>query len=105
MTKKRSVDQKTIPGPKWQLKLYVAGAAGKSAAALRNLKSLCDQHLLDEYEIQIIDLLVHPHLAKGDQIIAIPTLIKKMPAPVRKIIGDLSNTEKVIVGLDIRRLK
>jgi len=86
----------------WELRLYVAGQTAKSEAALANLKKLCEEHLEGKYHIEIIDLLKHPQLASGDQIIALPTLVRKLPEPVRKIIGDLSNTEKVLVGLDLR---
>ena len=87
---------------KYELRLYVAGQTPKSVTALRNLKKYCEEHLKDEYSIEVVDLLKHPQLAEGDQILAIPTLVKKVPEPVRKIIGDLSNEEKVLVGLDIR---
>lgn len=80
----------------------MAGKTPKSVLALSNLKRLCEEHLEGQYSIEVIDLLVHPQLAEGDQILAIPTLVKKVPEPVRKIIGDLSNVEKVLVGLDIR---
>jgi circadian clock protein KaiB len=90
---------------KWQLRLYIAGNTPKSTAALINLKKYCELHLQDRYELEVIDLLQHPQLAAGDQILAIPTLVRKVPVPVRKIIGDLSNEEKVIVGLDLRPLK
>lgn len=90
---------------KYQLRLYVAGNTPKSAAALKNLKKYCEEHLKGIYEIEVIDLLVNPQLAEGDQILAIPTLVKKVPEPVRKIIGDLSNEEKVLVGLNIRAAK
>ncbi|NCD71861.1 circadian clock protein KaiB [Mucilaginibacter agri] len=86
----------------YELRLYVAGKTTKSVAALNNLKKYCEEHLKGQYSIEVIDLLVHPQLAEGDQILAIPTLVKKVPEPVRKIIGDLSNEEKVLVGLDIR---
>ncbi|MES2683647.1 MAG: circadian clock KaiB family protein [Pseudomonadota bacterium] len=89
---------------RWLLKLYVAGVGPKSVAAFTNLKRICELHLADQYEIEVIDLLQHPQLAKGDQILAVPTLIRKVPAPIRKIIGDLSNTERVLVGLDIKPL-
>jgi len=89
---------------KYELRLYVAGKTPKSIAALNNLKKYCEEHLFDQYSIEIVDLLVNPQLAEGDQILAIPTLVKKVPEPVRKIIGDLSNKEKVLVGLDIRPL-
>jgi circadian clock protein KaiB len=87
---------------KWQLRLYIAGNTPKSAAALTNLKKYCELHLCDRYELEVIDLLKHPQLAAGDQILAIPTLVRKVPVPVRKIIGDLSNEEKVLVGLDLK---
>jgi circadian clock protein KaiB len=86
----------------YELRLYVAGKTSKSVIALENLKKICKEHLKGEYSIEVIDLLVKPQLAEGDQIFAIPTLVKKVPEPVRKIIGDLSNEEKVLVGLDIR---
>ena len=87
---------------KWDLKLYVAGQTAKSLQAFANLKRICEEHLAGEYQIEVIDLLKNPHLAKGDQILALPTLVRKLPEPVRKIIGDLSNTERVLVGLDLR---
>jgi circadian clock protein KaiB len=90
---------------KWELKLYVAGNTVKSTTALNNLKKYCEEHLKDQYRIEVIDLLVHPQLAAGDQILAVPTLVRKVPVPIRKIIGDLSNEEKVLVGLNIRPVK
>ncbi len=87
----------------WELRLYVAGQTAKSIAAFANLKRLCEAHLAGKYKIEIIDLLKDPKLARGDQILALPTLVRKLPQPVRKIIGDLSNTERVLVGLDLRR--
>src|SRR5690349_15348262 len=90
---------------KWELRLYIAGNTPKSVTALSNLKKYCEEHLKDEYKIEVIDLLKHPQLAAGDQILAIPTLVRKVPVPIRKIIGDLSNEEKVLVGLNIRPLK
>ena len=89
----------------WELRLYIAGNTPKSAAALHNLKKYCEEHLKGQYRIEVIDLLIHPQLAEGDQILAVPTLVRKVPVPIRKIIGDLSNEEKVLVGLDIRPLK
>jgi len=86
----------------WQLRLYVAGATAKSVAALANLRRLCEDHLAGRYEIEVIDLLVNPKLAAGDQILAVPTLVRKFPEPIRKIIGDLANEERVLVGLDIK---
>lgn len=90
--------------PEYQLRLYIAGQTAKSMLALRNLKSYCEEHLKGKYSIEIIDLLENPRLAEGDQILAIPTLVRKFPEPMRKIIGDLSDKEKVLVGLDIREL-
>lgn len=90
---------------KWQLKLYVAGQTLKSVTALRNLTKYCETHLKGQYTIEVIDLLVKPQLAEGDQIFAIPTLVRKVPEPIRKIIGDLSNEEKVLVGLNIVPIK
>jgi circadian clock protein KaiB len=90
---------------KWELRLYVAGKTPKSVTALNNLKKYCEEHLKDQYVIEVIDLLVQPQLAEGDQIFAIPTLVRKVPVPIRKIIGDLSNEEKVLVGLNIRPAK
>ena len=86
----------------WNLRLYVAGQTQKSIIAFANLKKICDEHLEGKYDIEVIDLLKNPKLAKGDQIIAIPTLVRKLPEPIKKIIGDLANTERVLVGLDIR---
>jgi len=85
----------------WHLRLYVAGQTPKSIAAFANLKKICEDHLKGQYAIEVIDLLENPKLAKGDQILAIPTLVRKLPPPLRKIIGDLSNTEKVLVGLNL----
>ncbi len=90
---------------KWNLRLYVAGQTPKSMTAFANLKKLCEEHLAGKYKIEVIDLLKNPQLARGDQIFAIPTLVRKLPQPLKKIIGDLSNTERVLVGLDIRPLK
>jgi circadian clock protein KaiB len=87
---------------KYELRLYVAGKTTKSVAALSNLKRYCEEYLAGEYQIEVIDLLVQPQLAEGDQIFAVPTLVRKVPEPIRKIIGDLSNEEKVLVGLNIR---
>ncbi len=89
----------------WELKLYVAGKTLKSETALRNLKKYCEEHLKGKYKIEVIDLLLKPQLAEGDQIFALPTLVKKVPQPIRKIIGDLSNEEKVLVGLNIVPVK
>jgi circadian clock protein KaiB len=86
----------------WVLRLYVAGQTPKSMTAFANLKKICAEHLADQYRIELIDLLENPQLARGDQIVAIPTLVRNLPIPMRKIIGDLSNTERVLVGLDLR---
>jgi circadian clock protein KaiB len=86
----------------YSLRLYVAGQTPKSALAFRNLKQICEEHLQGRYELEIIDLLTRPQLASGDQILAVPTLVRRLPEPIKKIIGDLSNTERVLVGLDLR---
>jgi circadian clock protein KaiB len=86
----------------WELRLYIAGQTPKSILALKNISKYCKEHLEDRYTIEVIDLQKNPQLAEGDQIFAIPTLVRKLPAPMRKIIGDLSNEEKVLVGLNIR---
>jgi circadian clock protein KaiB len=99
---RKSTTSDLPPGPVLQLRLYVAGHTPKSITALKNLKSICEQHLRGVYELEVIDLLEQPQLARGDQILAIPTLVRRLPTPVKKIIGDLSNTERVLVGLDIR---
>ena len=88
--------------PLWELRLYVAGRTPKSVAAFVNLKRICEKHLQGQYHVEVIDLLEQPQLAKGDQIIAVPTLVRKLPEPLKKIIGDLSNEERVLVGLDLR---
>jgi circadian clock protein KaiB len=85
----------------WELRLYVAGQTPKSLSALINLKRICEEYLPGKYKIEVIDLIQNPKLAKGDQILAVPTLIKRLPAPISKVIGDLSNTERVLVGLDL----
>jgi circadian clock protein KaiB len=87
---------------KWMLRLYVAGQTPKAITAYANLKTICEEHLQGSYQIEVIDLLVNPTLAKDDQILALPTLVRKLPEPIKKIIGDLSNTERVLVGLDVR---
>lgn len=86
----------------WELRLYVAGQSPKSLAAFANLRRICEEHLAGKYRIEVIDLLENPKLASGDQILAIPTLVRKLPEPIKKIIGDLSNTDKVLIGLDLR---
>jgi circadian clock protein KaiB len=85
----------------WILRLYVAGQTPRAIAAFRNLKAICEENMNGKYEIQVIDLLINPQLGRDDQILAIPTLVRKLPMPVRKIIGDLSDTERVLVGLDL----
>lgn len=86
----------------WELRLYIAGETARAAAAFANLEKICEEHMAGKYKIEIIDLLKNPKLASGDQIVAVPTLVRKLPQPVRKIIGDLSNTQRVLVGLDLR---
>ena len=101
-TKKTPLDTEKRSKPEiWNLRLYVAGQTPKSIAAFANLKKICEEHLKGKYNIEVIDLLENPKLAKGDQILAIPTLVRKLPEPIRKIIGDLSNTERVLVGLNL----
>ena len=94
----------TAPAPTevWELRLYVAGETPKSIAAVDNLNRICNEYLPGQFQIEVVDLLKHPQLARGDQIVAIPTLVRKLPNPIRKIIGDLSNTEKTLVGLQLR---
>jgi circadian clock protein KaiB len=87
--------------PEYKLRLYVAGQTPKSLQAFANLKRICEEHLQGHYQIEVIDLLENPQLAKGDQILAIPTLVRRLPPPLRKIIGDLSDTERVLIGLDL----
>lgn len=89
------------PTDEYQLRLYVAGETAKSVAALENLKRICETHLANRYRIEVIDLLVNPTLAAGDQILAVPTLVRHLPEPIKKIIGDLSNEDRVLVGLDV----
>lgn len=87
---------------RWNLRLYVAGQTPRSVTAFRNLKDICEEYLKGQYHIEVIDLMENPTLARGDQILAVPTLVRQLPQPIRKIIGDLSNTERVLVGLDIQ---
>ncbi len=87
---------------RWNLRLYVAGQTPRSISAFKNLKDICEEYLKGKYHIEVIDLMENPTLARGDQILAVPTLVRKLPQPIRKIIGDLSNTERVLVGLDIQ---
>lgn len=89
----------------WMLTLYVAGQTTRSLTAIANLKKICEEHLKGQYEIEIIDLMERPELAKRDQVLALPTLVRRLPEPMRKLIGDLSNTEKVLVGLEIRAIR
>jgi circadian clock protein KaiB len=89
-------------GDVWELRLYTAGQSPRSMAAFANLKKICEEHLQGRYNIEIVDLIQHPQLAAGDQIIAIPTLVRKLPQPLRKIVGDLRDTEKALVGLQLR---
>ena len=93
---------KKAASERWDLRLYVAGQTARAVAALENLQKICEDHLPGQYRIEVIDLLKNPQLAKGDQILAVPTLVRKLPEPARKIIGDLSNKERVLVGLDLR---
>jgi circadian clock protein KaiB len=93
---------KRLPSKLWELRLYVAGQTPRSLTAFANLKQICEQHLKGRYRIEVIDLVEKPQLSRGDQILAIPTLVRRLPVPVRKIIGDLSDTERVLVGLDLR---
>lgn len=86
----------------WELRLYVAGKSAKSLAAFANLKKICEEYLKDRYTIEVVDLLEKPQLAQGEQIVAIPTLVRRLPEPIRRIVGDLSNTERTLVGLQLR---
>jgi circadian clock protein KaiB len=103
-TKAKKSSSPKAPRAEFQLRLYVAGQTPKSAAALVNLKRICETHLAGRYEIEVVDLLVNPKLAAGDQILAVPTLVRHLPEPIKKIIGDLSNEERVLVGLDVQPL-
>jgi circadian clock protein KaiB len=104
MTARRTAKKKAArsAADEWILRLYVAGQSARTAAALQNLKMICDEHLAGRYRIEVIDLLKQPQLARGDQIVAVPTLVRHLPPPMKKIIGDLSNQERVLVGLDLR---
>ena len=101
--KARPAARKKSASDEWILRLYVAGRSARSAAALRNLEEICERHLAGRYRIEVIDLLKQPQLARGDQIVAVPTLVRHLPPPMKKIIGDLSNQERVLVGLDLRQ--
>ena len=98
----QSANSESQDGETWELRLYVAGKSPKSVAAFANLKRLCDEHLAGRYRIEVVDLLQNPQLAAGDQIVAIPTLIRKLPEPLRRIVGDLSDAERTLVGLQLR---
>jgi circadian clock protein KaiB len=102
LSTRSSRERKSPRNHAWELRLYVAGQTSKSLLAFANLKQICEEYLGGKYQIEIVDLVKNPELAKGDQICALPTLVRKLPEPVRKIIGDLSNTERVLVGLDLR---
>lgn len=103
-TRLADMEQRRGTKPEWQLRLYVAGQTAKSTAALANLERLCKTHLAGRYEIEVVDLLKNPTLAAGDQILAVPTLVRKLPEPIKKIIGDLSNEARVLVGLDVKAI-
>jgi circadian clock protein KaiB len=103
--KAKAPAESALARPKYDLRLYVAGQTPRSLHALSNLKRICEEHLAGQYRVEVIDLVKKPQLAAGDQILAIPTLVRAIPKPARKIIGDLSNTERVLVGLDIRPSK
>lgn len=96
-------DQQAAAVPEFELRLYIAGQTARSIAALANLKHICETHLAGQYRIEVIDLRQSPQLAAGDQILAVPTLVRRLPEPIKKIIGDLSDEERVLVGLDIHR--
>ena len=93
---------KTAEADFYELRLYIAGPTSRSLAAMANLKKICEEHLQGRYRIEVIDLLKHPKLARGDQILALPTLVRRLPEPIRKLVGDLSDTERALVGLDLR---
>lgn len=98
----KATARKKPASDEWILRLYVAGQSARAVAALRNLETICEEHLAGRYRIEVIDLLKQPQLARGDQIVAVPTLVRHLPPPMKKIIGDLSNEERVLVGLDLR---
>lgn len=102
MKRRRAAKKKKSAADEWILRLYVAGQSARAIAALQNLETICNEHLAGRYRIEVIDLLQQPQLARGDQIVAVPTLVRHLPPPVKKIIGDLSNEERVLVGLDLR---
>lgn len=105
--KSSSMDEANTPQEDevWELRLYVAGITPKSVEAFTNLKKICEEYLAGKYHIEVIDLMENPKLARGDQILAVPTLVRQLPPPLKKIIGDLSDTERVLVGLDLRQVK
>ena len=102
--KARATKVGPVPNPMWELRLYIAGRTAKAMAALSNLQRICYERLAGKYRIEVIDLLRNPALGRGDQILAIPTLVRKLPSPMKKIIGDLSNAQRVLVGLDLKEL-
>ena len=102
-TSSRKTSSTAAPKNLIELRLYIAGQTPKSVAALKNLKRICEEYMPDTYELKVIDLLKQPQLARGDQIVAVPTVVKNLPVPIRKLIGDLSDTERVLVGLDLHR--
>ena len=102
MIPKKTKKMASEPTELWDLRLYVAGQTARAIAAFANLQKICEEYLPGQYRIEVIDLLKSPQLAKGDQILAVPTLVRKLPEPMRKILGDLSNTERVLIGLDLR---
>lgn len=99
--KRRTQPTASESAAEWKLRLYVAGQTPKSLTAFANLRRICEEHLAGRYEIEVIDLLKHPELAQSDQIIALPTLVRKLPQPIKRIVGDLSNSERVIVGMNL----
>ena len=101
-TGKNGAGKHKLPRASWNLRLYIAGETSRSIAALSNLQKICDEHLPGKYHIEVVDLLKNPQLAGGDQILAVPTLVRRLPPPLKKIIGDLSNVQRVLVGLDLR---
>lgn len=102
--KKSAAAPAESPEDQWNLRLYVAGQSPRSTAAIANLRRFCEDHLAGKYSIEVVDLLENPQLARGDQIVALPTLVRKLPAPMRKIIGDLSDSERVMVGMDLKNV-
>lgn len=105
MTSESDLKPREVSSPEWLLRLYVAGQTPRSVAAFANLKRICETHLQGKYAIEVVDLLVTPALAKGEQIVALPTVVRQLPPPVKKLIGDLASLERVLVGLDIRHAK